>query len=68
MNRERTLSEITHDAIQILNRELGPIETLRFLRQYTNGSGNYTDERHQWLDHLSIAEIDADLKARQAGQ
>jgi hypothetical protein len=50
MNRERTLSEITHDAIQILNRELGPIETLRFLRQYTNGVGNYTEERYQWLD------------------
>lgn len=63
MNRERTLSEITHDAIRILNRELGPIETLRFLRQYTNGVGNYTEERHQWLDQLTIEDVEAALKA-----
>ena len=64
MNPERTLTEMTHDAIQILNRELGPIETLRFLRQYTRGSGNYTDERHEWLDQFTVDDIDTELKAQ----
>ena len=62
MSRERTLAEITRDAIQILNRELGPIETLRFLRQYTEGVGNYTAERHEWLDALSLDDIDKALR------
>jgi hypothetical protein len=27
---------------------------MRFIHQYDSGSGDYTKERHQWLDQLTI--------------
>ena len=53
----RPLAAITHDAIQILSRELGVVETARFLQQYGVGRGNYTEDRRAYLDDLSVEEI-----------
>ncbi len=36
-----------------------------FIRQFDNGSGDYTQERHQWLDQLTMDEILTDIKQRQ---
>jgi hypothetical protein len=30
---------------------------IRFLRQFEPGSGNYTQERHQWLDQFTVEDI-----------
>jgi hypothetical protein len=27
---------------------------MRFIHQYDSGSGDYTKERHRWLDQLTI--------------
>jgi len=29
---------------------LGPVDTARFLQIYDQGSGDYTEERKQWLE------------------
>jgi hypothetical protein len=35
---------------------------IRFLEQFDAGSGDYTTERHQWQDELTIAEIRVQIK------
>ena len=57
MIAERPLTELTQDAIRILYRELGVIETVRFLRQFTNGYGDYTAEREALLGQKSLSEL-----------
>jgi hypothetical protein len=39
MRGQRPLAEITTEALQILCREIGVVDTLRFVRQYTTGYG-----------------------------
>lgn len=57
MIAERPLIELTQTAIRILYRELGVIETVRFLRQFTNGYGNYMAEREALLGQKSLPEL-----------
>lgn len=64
MIAERPLTELTQDAIRILYRELGVIETVRFLRQFTNGYGNYMVEREAMLGQKSVDELLAEIKQR----
>ena len=66
MIAERPLTELTQDAIRILYRELGVIETVRFLRQFTNGYGNYMVEREAMLGQKSADELLAEIKQRRA--
>jgi hypothetical protein len=58
----RPLAEVTQDAIRVLLRELGVVNTLRFLKQYTTGYGDYTAERDQLFGEMTVAEIVAEIK------
>jgi hypothetical protein len=60
----RPLAEITEQATAILIREMGVVDALRFLSQIRAGSGDYTKERSQWLDSLSLDHIVSDIKAK----
>ena len=51
-------------ALGILQRELGPDGLARFLRLYRSGSGDYTRERHRWLEGATIQEIMAEVERR----
>ncbi|MBD3340386.1 MAG: hypothetical protein GF353_14825 [Candidatus Lokiarchaeota archaeon] len=63
MNIDNTnLSQIRRLGIEILNRELGPVAMIRFFQQYEKGYGNYSTERHEWIDKISIEEIVEDAK------
>jgi hypothetical protein len=33
---------------------LGCVDAVRFLQQYAPGDGDYTQERYQWLDQLTL--------------
>ncbi len=59
----RPLADINHQAREILVRELGVVDTLRFLSQFGLGSGDYTEERGQWLDDVSLEQVVSDIKA-----
>ena len=48
------LTEIRHKGYKALINALGVAGTLRFLQQLGVGYGDYTKERHQWLDQLTI--------------
>lgn len=60
----RPLAEVNERATAILVRELGVVDALRFLNQVRGGSGNYTEERGQWLDDLSLAQISSAMKTK----
>jgi hypothetical protein len=66
--RIRPLAEISREAREILVREMGVVDTLRFLSQFRTGGGDYTKERGQWLDDLSLDEIVTEIKATRRGK
>ena len=49
--------QIHQAGLAVLARELGPVGLIRFLQQYELGSGDYTRDRHQWLDRLTLEEV-----------
>ena len=60
----RPLAQVSQQAQEILIREMGVVDTLRFLGQFRTGGGDYTKERGQWLDDLSLEEIVTEIKAK----
>lgn len=53
----KPLVEVNLLAINLLYQELGVVDTVRFLKQFTQGFGNYTQERETLLDKKSLDEI-----------
>jgi len=51
------LCQIRQMGIEVLIRELGPVAMIRFLQQYQTGDGDYTEERDQWLDKITLEDI-----------
>ncbi len=60
----RPLAEITQQAIQVLFREIGVTDTVRFINQYTTGYGNYTEERRELFADQTLDGLVAELKQR----
>jgi hypothetical protein len=60
----RPIADIDRRAREILTRDLGIVDTLRFLGQFRSGSGDYTAERGEWLDGLSLDEILSEIKSK----
>jgi hypothetical protein len=58
------LMQIRTQGLELLTRELGPVVMIRFLQQFELGRGDYSTERHQWLDGQTVAELLARLRAR----
>jgi len=64
MNMEtRPIAEISRRATHILFREMGIVETIRFLNQFSIGRGDYTKERERWIGDISLDEAIAQIKA-----
>ncbi len=49
--------ELRRKGFEVLARELGYANALRFLLQYEGGAGDYTRERHQLLPHWTPEQI-----------
>lgn len=60
----RPLAEITREAIRVLCREIGLVNTIRFISQFTTGYGNYTEEREQLFANMTLDEIIFEIKQR----
>jgi hypothetical protein len=56
------LEEVTQRAIHILSREMGVADTMRFLKQFVTGAGDYTAEREELFADLGLDEILAEVK------
>ena len=53
----RPLIEINQQAINLLYKELGVVDAVRFLKQFTQGFGNYTKEREKLFANKSLEDI-----------
>ena len=58
----KPLAETTHEAITVLSRELGIVDTVRFLTQFSTGFGDYTRERDTIFRGLTIDEILSEIR------
>lgn len=59
-----TPRSLRQQGLAALRRELGYAGMVRFLQQLDAGSGDYTKERHQWQDELTVADIGTQIKER----
>ena len=56
------LAEITQTALKVLYREIGVVNTVRFINQFTTGYGDYTQEREQLFVDLTLDDLVAEIK------
>jgi hypothetical protein len=66
MEATRPLTEITQEALRLLYRELGLVNTIRFLNQFTTGFGNYTEDRRALLAKETLETVLAEVYSYQA--
>jgi len=60
----RPLIEINQQAISLLYKELGVVDAVRFLKQFTQGFGNYTQERESVFANKSLDDIVSEIEKR----
>jgi pantoate kinase len=65
---EKTIEEINREAIGILFREMGVADTMRFLDQFIERSGDYARDRHALLGDPTVEEFFAEARRREALQ
>ena len=55
-------SEINQKATHILFEHMGIVDTFKFLNQFTLGYGDYTKERAELFEDLTLNQIVKDIK------
>jgi pantoate kinase len=62
----KTFEEINREAMGILFREMGVADTMRFLGQFIERSGDYARDRHALLGDPTVEEFFAEARRREA--
>ena len=62
------ISEVNQKAIHILFKQMGIVDTFKFLNQFTLGYGDYTKEREELLGNLTLTQIVKDIKNNRKNQ
>jgi hypothetical protein len=52
-----SLEQIRIAGMEALARELGIVGMIRFLQQFETGHGDYSKDRHKWLDDQDLDTI-----------
>jgi len=52
-----TPQQIREAGLEVLSRERGVAGMIRFMQQFEMGKGDYSKDRHQWLDQYSVDDI-----------
>ena len=61
----RTQQEIVRQGYQALVNSLGVADAIRFIQHFTPGQGDYTKERHEWVDQTPLEDILKAMRQRQ---
>ncbi len=61
----KTQQEIIRQGYQALVNSLGVVDAIRFIQHFTPGQGDYTRDRHQWLDPIPLEAILTAMRQRQ---
>ena len=62
-----TLNQIRKEGLKALERHLGPDGMIRFLQQFEMGRGDYTKERHQWLNETNVGTLAEEIVRHRNG-
>ena len=60
----RPLIEINQQAIHLLYKELGVVDAVRFLKQFTQGFGNNTQERDDLFGNKTLDDIVSEIEKK----
>lgn len=55
------LAEITKEALRVLYKEIGVVNTIRFVNQFTTGYGDYTEERKILFADMTLDDLLAEM-------
>jgi len=66
--KSRPLADISQQAINVLFRELGAADAIRFLNQFRAGQGNYTAEREGLFRDLTLDQILSEIAESDPGK
>jgi hypothetical protein len=58
----RPLAEVTQEAVRLLYKEIGIVNTVWFLNQFTAGYGNYTEERKELFADKTLDDLIDEIK------
>jgi hypothetical protein len=58
----KTQNDVLDRGYKALVDALGVIDAIRFIQHFSSGYGDYTKERHQWLDQLSLDDVVAGMQ------
>jgi hypothetical protein len=58
----KTQNEIIKQGYDALINSLGVADTIRFIQYFHPGKGDYTKERHQWLDDKTLPNVLIELQ------
>ncbi|MDY0166414.1 MAG: hypothetical protein RBS80_07710 [Thermoguttaceae bacterium] len=58
------ISEVTQRGTNALIKEIGVVDTIRFLNQFRAGSGDYAIDRDKLFEGLSVKDIVGEIKAK----
>ena len=64
---QRSLDEVRQEGLDALRQRLGRADMIRFLQQFETGHGDYAQERHAWVDQVTVDELES-LASRGDGQ
>lgn len=60
----KTHQEIIRQGYQALVNSLGVVDAIRFIQHFTPGQGDYTKDRHEWLDQTPLEDILTSMRQR----
>ena len=64
VGQTKPLAEVTQAAIRVLCKEIGPVDTMRFVGQFTMGYGNYTEERDALFADMTLDDMIAEIQRK----
>jgi len=64
ITEKMTTEQIRQVGMEALKRELGVVGMTRFLQIFETGYGDYTEDRHEWQDQMTVEEIYASIQAK----
>ena len=62
-----SLEQIRIAGMEALARELGIVGMVRFMQQFDTGQGDYSKERHKWLDNQNMDTVVRRIQEKRKG-
>ncbi len=59
----KTDYEIQQTAFDVLHKQLGISNLIRFMQQYDKGYGNYTVDRDEWQNNYTVDSLFSEIEA-----